>query len=322
MGSRSYNQERVDILYFLVKRKWENLLPADPLKVFVKQEPVKLAKFVEGRWRLISAVSLVDTMIDRILFGPMWRRAQRVVLGTPCAVGWNPLHGGWKDLVRIFPHGTLSIDRSAWDWTVQGWMITAWEQFIFEMHPGAPLWWKERVSYRFGHLFDYAKFQFADGTRVLQPVAGIMKSGCYLTLCLNSVGQSLIHYIVMNRLGKNPFHNQPLTFGDDTVMAPFEGQSDYVRCLGELCIVKEPEIAPYVNFVGFAMNLGGFCPAYWKKHLYKLSIVDVKVQEETLESYQYLYAYEPSMLGFIREMLSRINPEKILSDRQLLSVVG
>lgn len=294
---------------------------SDPLKVFVKQEPHSLSKIEEGRYRLISAVSLVDTMIDRILFGPMWRKALSRVLQTPCAVGWAPMHGGWRLLNQKYPRGTLSIDKKAWDWTVRNWLVGVWRDILLELHPGAPDWWIARFEQRFSYLFGRARFRFADGVEVVQAYGGIMKSGCYLTLCLNSIGQTVMHVLACNRMGIDPLLDVPLSFGDDIVMSPFEQQERYIAELNKLCIVKEAEVSTGVQFIGFLMVPHGFVPQYWEKHLFKLKHLDMSVAEDTLVAYQTMYAYDPVMLKFIRDYASVICPEAIVSDRFLREIV-
>lgn len=67
----NYDPERVSLVRLAVWDRFNNLvsgnLQCDPIKVFVKQEPHKRKKLDEGRLRLISSVSLIDTIIDRIL---------------------------------------------------------------------------------------------------------------------------------------------------------------------------------------------------------------------------------------------------------------
>lgn len=319
-GRKTFDPDRVELLRHLVKEKWEGK-PADPLKVFVKQEPHKKSKLAEGRYRLITAVSLVDTMVDRILFGPMWRKAMQRVLETPCAVGWSPVGGGWRWLNSIYPNGTLSVDKSAWDWSVRGWMVHIWYNFVLILHPSYPEWWFKRVTWRFLSLFRTAVYQFSDGVQIQQPGMGIMKSGCYLTLCLNSVAQTALHFLVADRLGMDPDHNVPYCFGDDTVMAPFENQQEYLDELDKFCFVKQAEMADFVQFVGFIITPKGFVPEYWEKHLFQLAHLDISVAEDTLKQYQMLYAYDPVMLRFIREYASYISPGAILLDSELRQIV-
>lgn len=326
-GKLTYNQDRVEILKFLVKQRWTDISNyqgpwvADDLKVFVKREPHKISKLKEGRLRLISAVSLVDTMVDRILFGPMWRQALRNVGKTPVMAGWTPLKGGWRWLLRKIGKDGFSVDRAAWDWTVQQWMVCAWEEIVKQLHPGAPMWWVHRVKVRFECLFANAVFNFGDGTRVMQEGVGVMKSGCLLTLALNSVGQLLIHALASFDCDLDPNDNVPLCMGDDTLQTPFPEMFDYADSLSDYSIVKEPEITTgYLEFVGFLFSEKGFVPSYWEKHLYQLCYLDPKVELSALINYQVLWAYDRVMLNVIQDMLYSTNPEEILTDEELSRV--
>lgn len=61
-------------------------MEADDIKVFVKQEPHSWEKISEGRFRLISAVSMVDTMVDRIVFGDLVDRVLATAGETPVMI--------------------------------------------------------------------------------------------------------------------------------------------------------------------------------------------------------------------------------------------
>lgn len=317
---RIYNPERVAILRYLVERRWKEG-GADPLKVFVKQEPHKISKLEEGRLRLISAVSLVDAMIDRMLFGPMWRKAISRPLLTPSAVGWTPLHGGWRLMRQQFPEGCLALDKTAWDWTVQKWLVQAWMDFVMDIHPGFPDWWGDMVYKRFTYLFHMAVFRFQDGVEVQQEDIGIMKSGCYLTLCLNTVGQTILHHLVCDEIGWDGNEFLPFSFGDDIAMAPPPDVGLYVAHTGKYCLVKDPELSPFVQFIGFLITDRGFVPEYWEKHLFTLKHLDPSVAFETLQSYQVLYAYDPVMLKFVRDYAAVISPDAIMTDALVRSIV-
>lgn len=322
-GNRTYDPIRVEITKNLAKERFKALLAgtieADPLKVFVKQEPHKISKIEEGRFRLISGVSLVDTIVDRIIFGELIRSASKPtnILKTPCAVGWAPNRGGWRYIAMHYPNG-FSIDRKAWDWTVTEWLVRIWEQFIKNMHPGHPTWWKNIVSTRFTCLFYTAVFCFPDNQLIQQGTPGIMKSGCLLTLLLNSVGQTILHILTQLRLHKNPFDNMPLSMGDDTLQKPFDYMEPYATELAKMALIKEAEYTHgYAEFIGFLFTRQGFYPAYWKKHLYQLRHLDPSVMRETLVSYQMLWYHNPVMLNFIRDIIWKVNPDWILADLTL-----
>lgn len=310
----SMDPDRLTYVRAVVRQRMLSLLEnpvADPLNVFVKPEPHSAKKMEEGRYRLISAVSLVDTLVDRVLFGWLGRAALETVGRTPCLVGWSPISGGWRQLKALYRGRVLCLDKSAWDWSVQSWMVDMWRSFVKQLAYGHSDWWGRMVDERFRLLFEDATFQFKDGTRVSQGSPGIMKSGCYLTIILNSVGQSFVHYLANMAIGKEPTQGQPHTIGDDTVQSATEDIDDYVRAIKDLGFrVKGARVRDNPEFAGFCF--GSTCwPAYWQKHLFSLTYVDDL--EEVLRSYMPLYVNEPVMFNLLRRVAFELNPATVLT---------
>nr|AYP67542.1 hypothetical protein [Blue fish point virus] len=312
----NYDPERVAIVKSIVKARYDSLLAgnkiADNIKVFVKQEPHKLAKLEQNKERLISAVSLVDTFVDRIIWGWLARACLSNVARTPCLVGWSPVRGDWRPFSELYANKpVLCLDKSSWDWTVRGWMVEAFNEFVKNLCVNAPPFIYQLMDARMELLFRDAVFQFEDGTVVQQCTHGIMKSGCFLTILMNSVCQSLIHYIANIRLGLPPAQNEPRVIGDDTVQLGFPHVREYVEKIEQLGpVVKGAKIRHHVEFAGFAFADGVCYPAYWQKHLFNMAHSPNLV--ETLLSYQYLYVHEPVMYAFITRVAAEIGPHAIL----------
>lgn len=312
----AYDPERVSLVREVVKLRFDQLLEglaqADNLKVFVKQEAHKASKLEKGTLRLISAVSLIDTFVDRILWGWLARQVLSNAARTPCMVGWSPVRGGWipfSDLYRGKP--VLCLDKSMWDWTMPAWCVEAFHQFVENLAIGVPDWLLRLMKLRLRLLFTDAIFQFEDGTVVEQQGTGIMKSGCFLTIIMNSVCQSFLHYIANMRLGRPPGENEPRVMGDDTVQDALEDVHSYVRHIEALGpVVKGVKIRHFVEFAGFAFDGKAVWPAYWQKHLFNMS--HSPVLRETLLSYQYLYVHEPVMYEFIMRVAREVGPEACL----------
>lgn len=322
LRGREYDQERLDYLYAFVKDRINNLLEgideSDDIKVFVKQEPHKKSKIAEGRFRIISAVSLVDTMIDRILFQDLMKTAVGQLYQTPGWIGFTPLLGGHRVIRAKFPKGGIAIDKSAWDWTVQPWMIPAWRDLLFELRPGSCPTWRRLVDCRLRQLYCVPTFRFSDGSICRQPSVGIQKSGCYLTLYLNTISQTLVHHLA----DPTSKVSQPICFGDDTFQAhPVTGE--YLENLSRYCIVKEAvNCENFVEFAGYYMYKESFQPAYWQKHVYNLDHADVSVLPDQLVSYCYIWQYNPMMLAMLRFMQSNVDPARYVTDRELRRVAG
>lgn len=311
-----YDPEMVSLFKRIVRFRFEQLrqgnLVADDIKIFIKQEAHKVKKIAEGRLRLISAVSLIDSMIDRILFGWLGRAVLNNVGSTPCLVGWSPVRGGWIPFQAKFRNKTTNcLDKEAWDWTVSAWLVDTWLDVILELGRRHAPWWEDMVRKRFKLLFEDCIFQFEDGTRVQQQTKGIMKSGCFLTIILNSLGQSILHYAAMDRMGHAMKHHEPLVMGDDTVQLALPDLQRYVEELEKLgAIVKGAKVMHFVEFAGFAYD-GKVCyPAYWQKHLFNMAHSDNL--ELVLPNYQYLYVHEPTMYEFICRVAKEVCPDALL----------
>lgn len=277
---------------------------SDPIKLFIKQEPHKVAKLREGRLRLISAISLVDQIVDRVLFGGLQEAALSNVGRTPCMIGWSPVSGGgYRAMVSRLPGRVLCADKSAWDWTVVGWMTDLLLDLIILL--AEPGWsgWETAARTRFAVLFDDALFQFADGQQVQQQVRGVMKSGWFLTILGNSVWQLMLHFIVQRQRGSDPFCSVPYAMGDDTVQEVPAGLEDYLDHLGKLCLLK-PKVSEIVEFCGFEMSSRGVWPCYGSKHRFMLRHLDEENGVETLSSYQTLYAFDET--GFLEDIRSQL----------------
>uniref|UniRef100_A0AB38ZKA2 RNA-directed RNA polymerase C-terminal domain-containing protein n=1 Tax=Crocidura tanakae ribovirus 2 TaxID=3139557 RepID=A0AB38ZKA2_9VIRU len=296
------DDERYAIVRGTVRARFDSLMRgdmiADPLNMFVKQEPCKVSKDELGAYRLISGVSLIDCMVDRILFGWLVRSALSSVLETPVMVGWSPIRGGWRYITRLFcGRPVVCLDKSAWDWTVLEWMVKAFETFILELPVDAPDWWTKMVKVRITLLYRDAVFKFKDGTEMRQGEWGIQKSGSLLTIIFNSVLQVLLH-----EMARPGCRKKMVVMGDDTAQEEPDDLVSYVSAIQGLGPkIKEVRRQHWVEFAGFAF-FGRTCiPAYWKKHLFTLRYTETP--EQTLQSYQILYAHEPSMYAYVSSEL-------------------
>lgn len=200
------------------------------------------------------------------------------------------------------------MDKSSWDWTVTEDMIIWARQFILELPVSPPQWWKDAVELRFEMLYRRAVYKFQDGTEVEQDVWGIQKSGCLLTLILNSVWQSMLHYDACISLGWQPLEDQPITMGDDTLQrwdrdeGALKDYADMIRSRGP--ILDEAKVQHWIEFAGFAVVGNSCIPAYWRKHFYNLMYAEHPV--DTLHSYQILYSHYDEMFEWVEKELVKL----------------
>lgn len=310
--------DRVDYVKQVVRHRFDEYMrgeaKADPLNMFIKIEPTKLKKIQAGAYRVISGVSLVDNLVDRILFGWINRAACATPGKTPCMVGWSPLRGGWKQVVNRFRGKILNcLDKSAWDWTYLEWMVRASMDFVLELPVNAPDWWKHMVKQRFTALYRDAEFRVKDGTIISQSFWGIQKSGSLLTLIINSIMQDLLDLLAFVPIRQDDeVDREKLIMGDDTSFEEVRKLEEYVRRINSLGpLVKEKNRQSWVEFAGFAFLEGACWPTQWRKHLYNLKYTTRPI--EYLHSMQVLYAHDPDMFAYLEREISKISPTLALS---------
>lgn len=321
----TYDMDRIRILYNLVKNRFEQLmngeLIADDIKIFIKREPHKIQKIKDGRLRLISSVSLVDAMIDRILFMKLQKKQIRLFNTVPIMIGWSPLNGGYRFLdskLRAASSKYLLIDKSSWDWTVPGWMIDLLLRVIKNLAIQAPDWWLKVVESRFELLFSRPTYVFSDGSLAEQVGRGIMKSGCYLTIFLNSIAQLLLHELIIAKGGISTIR-LPYCLGDDTIQGldeEFE-VGKYVEIMESFGFKPKVQVSHEKEFAGFIIDCDKYLPSYRQKHLFLLSHLtkDDEIAKQTLQSYQLLYAFDKEMIEKLRKIcIGRGYVEEIYSD--------
>lgn len=302
----------------------EGNLVFDPIKVFVKREPHKAEKVRDERYRIISAVSLVDTMIDRILFREFSEFLKDAE--APPSNSFSPLSGGYTWIRRRFSgKRVMSLDKKSWDWTMPEWVIKACFKLICKLAYFQNKEFKNRwiriARARFTCLYRNAVFQFPDGSQAQQAFWGIQKSGCYLTLATNSLSQWLFCVAADPSLDTEDLWIAYLSQGDDEAReAPKTEQETqaYVKRLEELgCIVKEYHISepnePF-EFCGFIFHRRGLpTPAYAAKHAYNIAHMEIGLEVETLMSYQLLYLGVPKMYNRLTRLLRQYNPSAVRS---------
>ncbi|APG75871.1 hypothetical protein 2 [Sanxia sobemo-like virus 3] len=279
------NPSSVDYIWQTVSQRIAEFGDADPVRFFIKQEPHKLKKLVDGRNRLISSVSVVDQIIDHMLFDSMNENMVDNWNYNPIKIGWSPVKGGWK----AFPTGKrIAIDKSAWDWTVQMWMLELCLTIRLALcrtdGPNRDLWLKIAI-YRYKQLFLHPLFITSGGLLLRQQQEGVQKSGCVNTLADNSLMQWILHARVCLEHGVDIEDDEMWVMGDDTSQSAVpDGYEDWLR---EYCIVKECQ--PAREFCGFRFDRIHVEPLYKGKHAFNLLHLDEKNAAEVATSYALLY---------------------------------
>lgn len=177
--------------YGLTAEQLVKIGACDPVRLFVKNEPHSRTKLNEGRVRLISSVSIVDQIVERVLWGPQndaeilrWRT-------IPSKPGLGLEDADVMVLCEAVRTGlamgpAAMSDMSGWDFSVQAWefdnevvMRNALNESDVDSTFG-------RVNANRMYCLSLSVFALSDGTLVAQRARGIMKSGSYGTSSINS----------------------------------------------------------------------------------------------------------------------------------------
>jgi len=254
----------------------------DPIRLFVKQEAHKLSKIRDKRWRLISSVSIIDQIIDQLLFADQNQAIVDSWMYTPLKVGWTPFLGGWRMVPKT---GVVALDKSSWDWTVKEWMceidLMIRTNLVYGKHKDK---WLELAAFRYKSLFNKPYYVTSGGLVLQARYNGVMKSGCVNTITSNSIMQLILHHRVCYEIGVKP--GRIWTLGDDTLQEIVPNMEQYVDKMNEYCIVKQVVYKP--EFAGFDFG-NTIEPLYKGKHAYNLLYADPAIVEDLSRSYQLLY---------------------------------
>lgn len=244
----------------------------DPVRLFVKQEPHNAKKLAEGRYRLISSVSLVDQLIERLLFGPQNELEIASWRSIPSKPGmglslYEQAQSIWQDLLyksRVCP--AAEADISGFDWSVQEWELWADVSMRIrlceDMHPKLACLFINRFR-----CFSFSVFQLSNGELYEQCTPGLMKSGSYCTSSTNSRIRCLMGFLI-----GSPWI---IAMGDDSVEGWVEGAQEKYEKLGHVCkeytpceVDREGDLRR-VNFCSHELSYKKFWLTTWPRTLFR-----------------------------------------------------
>jgi hypothetical protein len=218
----------------------------DPIKVFIKDEPHKASKISEGRLRIISSVSLVDQIIERLLCSGQNNVEIDMWEGLQSKPGMG-LHDAGLDVLRSNIEGLLEVngevmctDVSAWDWSVPEWLLRD------EMEVRAILGGSQPLYTHFcrviGMVVSRSLYVDPDGMCWDSKYHGIQNSGRYCTSSSNSRMRVMLSMMCRKLAGKSP------------VLAPFD-----IIAMGDDSVeVSCREAVPFFERLGFKVSMVTF----------------------------------------------------------------
>lgn len=257
----------------------------DPVRVFVKFEPHNPKKIAEGRLRLISSVSLIDQLCERILYGKQnaLEIAKWGEIPSKPGMGLDDnslakLHKKWLEFKE--PH---EADVSGWDFSVQSWELR-WEA-DFRAELAGALGTEFHVALRArAHCEMWTLFMLSDGRLLAQGAPGKRCSGSYNTSSGNSRVRVLAGFLVGSR--------DIFAMGDDSVednsLDPEEVKARYLE-LGHVVKMYEPCREGFEFCSTRIREQDGVVqgePQNWARMTYRL-LYSTHDFEERLEQYAY-----------------------------------
>lgn len=293
--------EKEFCLWQVVKRQIERRL-VDPIRLFIKPEAHKQKKLDSGAYRLISSVSVVDQIIDHMLFDPFLDTLKDNHPINPIKMGWSPVRGGWKSMSFRKPY---ALDRSAWDWTCKPWIFEGVYEVIKNTCTNLKRDWEDLATWRFTALYGSPQFITSDGVLLRQKQPGVQKSGAVLTTAGNSVGVLLVDTLIRYRLGM-PFQHMAI-IGDDSLSEEPPNEPLYREVASQFNVVKEPVFE--TSFAGFTYKFGGVVePEYLGKHCFNLLHMKPELVDQMCASYELLYHRSTNKAIIIEEFRNVAKP--------------
>lgn len=270
----------------------ENLV--DPVRLFVKNELHSAEKVRTGRMRLISSVSCIDQMVEKILGGDQNRAEIAGWTECPSKPGLG-LHDEGLALIleemKLYSE-PIETDVSGWDWSVKQWMLD------FDADCRALLGccelngaYHKMLRNRAGLLGKSVLIQ-SNGSLWVQVIPGIMKSGSGWTSSTNSRARVGVAYCAgVGRI---------MAMGDDAV----ENKHPEAKRIYEeygLMIKEYKQSSLYdggIEFcsIGFGPTVEHCAPVRWLKLLGTLlqkKPKDALHQEELMVAFRYDMRHSP-----------------------------
>jgi len=200
----------------------------DPVRVFVKNEPHPEIKIKQGRLRLISSVSLVDQLVERVLMTQQNKAEIENWHKIPSKPGLGLDDDGLRriwEYVKPWTGVKFEADISGWDFGLQLWEML-WEADV-----------RAELAGMVGTIYHKALrsrvwceantlFMLSNGSLIAQTKPGKRCSGSYNTSAGNSRCRVGLGYIVGS--------TQIMAMGDDSVEEGVAGAREQYEAMGHI----------------------------------------------------------------------------------------
>jgi hypothetical protein len=246
----------------------------DAVYTFIKDEPHKREKLDTNRLRIISGVSLVDNLIERVLF----TRQNKLEIKLNAHLTYKPgmgLHDeGLQNLYAWFlacerKFELCSTDVSAWDWSLPEWLILMERDYRKAVSSRTGAYARIVDAYYYGICRKV--FQLPSGELFQQNIPGLQASGCFNTSSGNSHMRHMLATCVQLSLGVDAgVTGEGCQMGDDALERHVPGMDSVYRDFG--FTVKGITVMPKKQFSFCSTSWNGNwrgSPESWQKTLFR-----------------------------------------------------
>jgi hypothetical protein len=301
-----------------VLREWNE--PFE-LRWFLKAEPHKRAKIEKKMLRGVMGMPLHKMIKHQSLFRELNNQAVKAWRKSPIAYGFSPLvPGDVENVWRRFQRNILETDKSNWDLNMFGYLYDICKDVICDlavqpdgMSDSDFALYLDDVRNAIDEIGSDSVFRCSNGHRYKLNVKGVMKSGCVLTILLNSLSQLVLHLLVSFRMGysdeeiKSPTMN--IIVGGDDVLQCVPDGFDVSRCLEEYAklgvVVTDYKLHPTMEGAEYFSNKFSsrdgvvvFEPCRFTKHIYSLRTTKPEFLSQALVSHMANYCWSSKYMVF------------------------
>lgn len=301
----TFDEERVRFLWAQVQQLMLDEEIDCYWRCFIKKEPHKRNKVESKRWRIIQCCPLDVQVLWQMLFSKLNDAEIVQSLSIPSAQGICLPYGGWKSYYYkwLSTGTTVGADKTAWDWTVQEWMIRLDLELRQRLSNGDAEW-KRQAQKMYQNAFYNCKILLSNGMVYRQVKPGVMKSGSVNTISTNSHCQVMLHILYCLKKGVS-LDPMVVAVGDDTLNHPIHVQD--IPLLESFGVIIKTISADTLEFVGREWDKNGPRAMYSSKHLFALATQKDEFIPQTLDSYMREYVNTDMEYQFLLELAKELS---------------
>lgn len=316
------------------------------LKTFIKGEPTPIEKLLEGMPRIIVGLPVHKLLKHAAIFKNFTDALSANWELSPVKFGFVPGNpGNMENLAKWLGKGELvESDKSKWDYMFQSWCFEICEKITKEL-ASKPLGMEDEVfeqyladiTQAFGEVYKSSLYRTSDGT-VLRPTHdGVMKSGWFMTIAINSMAQVVLNTLVLMRLGYSDdqiLNDFKIIAGGDDVLqklpgVDLEAYKAESACLGMpiKSLIVRPDITEFEFFsteIKFKKYEGtwSFKPIRFTKHIEHLRHVTLEDLPQALVSQMGNWRWSEPHFRFFERMFKsfRVQRPDLFELRLLISI--